>query len=1855
MSMNSESNNINTVSKYWKRKILNREVIQELHHEQYNLPTVIILKKEIEYFNKLTSKNPIAQYTVINAVFSFLLKKLISEFDGFIVSNYKEYEHPLLFSFPVNLEMSFKEYLQNIKNEVLETLQYASYDYKNRLTDSRNWSYYNISINSETSPDCKGILINVQINDSEDIEVNISYLEAFANKALIELLNQSFREYLVNLEDNLTVDLWNFSLLSEKERTKVLFDFNSNVVSYPKDKTIVDLFEKQVTETPDDVAVVFENSKVTFAELNKKSNQLANYISSKHNVKNGDVIGVFLPKSDLGIISLLAILKLGATYLPIDINYPQERINYIIKDSGLNLLIGADYEFKIPNCDLLNINAVRFEDYDSKNINTQISPKDLAYLIYTSGSTGLPKGVMVEHTSNINMSLDQIRFFKVTGTDKIVWFASVAFDASISEIMMSLYSGATLCIPTEETIKDKDRFVVFLKETQASVITFPPSYLGLLSEDDISGLRCIITAGESANPTHAQAIVESGTDYYNAYGPTECAVCASMYKVSKEDFGKSMIPIGKSISNSQIYILDDYLNPVSIGVTGKLYVSGAGVARGYLNKPELTAEKFIDNPFIEGTRMYDTGDLGSWLPDGNIEFLGRKDHQVKLRGYRIELGEIENAILQYSDQLKQVVVEVKGENEEKVLVAYFVSVTNLDKSALRSFLQNSLPDYMIPGFYIALEKLPLTPNGKIDRKALPGISENDIIRKEYIAPESETEKILVAIWQEVLGLEKIGVSDNFFELGGHSLIVAQVINRMHKQLKKTVSFKVFFANPTIKALSQQLHNNDYAPLPIAAVMESYPLTASQNRLWILSQMEGGSLAYNMPAAVNLKGIVDFDTFVQSFKIIIDRHEILRTYFKTNKEGEVRQHIIPAEEAKFTIIEEDFCFANNQREAVTNYLHEKNAEPFDLEQAPLIRASLIKLKENEYVFFLSLHHVIGDGWSIELLVSEFVKAYNGLSQGRAINLPELKIQYKDYAVWLNGHIQQEEQQTSEQYWLDQFKGDLPVLELPGFKKRPLIQTYNGNQLRYHFSAEFLEKVKVFSQKQDVTLFMVLMAGINALLHRYTGQEDIILGTPIAGREHPDLENQIGLYLNTLGIRTQFKEKGNFLDLVALQKKTLLNAYDHQNYPFDALIGKLNLKRDTSRSALFDVLVILQNQSQLNNLNTEALVGLEFSNYDFSGKMSQFDLTFTFVETNDLELSIEYNTDIYDKFLIERMFVHFENLLNAFLLQPTKAIQEVDYLEVLEKQQLILEFNDTDVAYSKDETLLDLFEKQVKKTPHQIAVVFEDQELTYKELNENANQLAHYLVENYTIAPDDLIGIKLERSEQILVVILGILKSGAAYVPIDVNYPQERIAYIEKDSNSKIVIDQKALQSFNKVQKKYSKENLEKINIPEDLAYIIYTSGTTGNPKGVMIEHRNAVELINWSKVEFDSAKFEIMYAVTSYCFDLSVYEFFYALSIGKKIRILRSALEIKEFVSMEDKILLNTVPSVVRQLLENKIDLKNVSLINMAGEIVPVDIVKKLQKLPIEIRNLYGPSEDTTYSTAYLIKNQEYRSILIGKPISNSQVYILDDYFNPVSIGVTGKLYVSGAGVARGYLNKTELTAEKFMNNPFIEGTRMYDTGDLGCWLPDGNIEFLGRKDQQVKLRGYRVELGEIENAILQYSEDLKQVVVEVKGENEEKVLVAYFVSATELDKSKLRSFLQNSLPDYMIPGFYIALEKLPLTPNGKIDRKALPGISENDIIRKEYIAPESEIEKKLVAIWQEVLGVEKIGITDNFFELGGHSLNAMVAIKKIIAEFDIEISISDFFLNKTIQGVANLIVEKRWLATDVITENELTI
>ncbi|SMO96628.1 amino acid adenylation domain-containing protein, partial [Flavobacterium nitrogenifigens] len=1355
---------------------------------------------------------------------------------------------------------------------------------------------------------------------SSSLIVELKYNANIYDAQLIKKITHHVFNLVKGFSVHKTSALSSLDYLTLEEEKELLVGFNGVTLEPLTDYTLVDLFEEQVERTPNNVAVVFEQTQLTYQELNEKSNQLAYYLRENYAIRADDLIGIKMDRTENMIITILGILKSGAAYVPIDVNYPEDRIIYIEEDSSCKAVIDDNI--------LENFTKVQ-DKFSKENIAKISTANDLAYLIYTSGSTGKPKGVMVENKNAVEL-INWSRFeFDSSKFEVMYATTSYCFDMSVYEIFYTLSIGKKIRV-LRNALEIKD----YINKESKIVLDTVPSVIRKLLEDnlDLKNIVFINMGGEIVPLDIVKKLPTEKIEVRNLYGPSEDTTYSTCYLIQNKEY--KTIPIGKPLSNTQIYILDDSFRPLPIGVTGKVYISGAGLSRGYQNRAELTQEKFILNPFIEGERMYDTGDLGRWLLDGNIEYIGRKDQQVKIRGFRIELEEIETAILQYSQDLKQVVVEAKESNHEKVLIAYFTASESIDKSELRAYLQGKLPDYMVPGFYIELDELPLNPNGKIDRKALPGVEGEDLIRGEYVLPKNKKEEELVAIWQEVLGIERVGITDNFFELGGHSLSVAQVVNRIHKQFGKTITIKLFFANPTIEELSKELQDSEYIAIPKAPESESYPLTASQRGLWIMSQLEGGSLAYNMPGAVLLKGNIDTNKFEESFKLLLQRHEILRTYFKADNEGNIRQYIIPTEQLDFKISSEDFSFAENQQEAIATYIKARKHEIFDLEQAPLLRASLLKLKEQEYVFFLSMHHIIGDGWSMELLVSEVVEAYNRLIQGKKVDFPELGIQYKDYAVWLNGALQQAKNQASEAYWLNQFAGELPVLDLPSFKTRPLVKTYNGANISHHFSQAFLEELKAFSKAQDVTLFMTLMAGINTLLYKYSGQNDIIVGTSIAGREHPDLENQLGLYLNTLAIRTRFEPDGSFLDLVSAQKNTLLGAYEHQNYPFDALVGKLNLQRDPSRSALFDVSIVLQNQSQLNNLKGEELRDLEMEPYEFSSATAQFDIIFTFAESDGLSLMISYNTDIYEEYLIERMFTHFENLIRESIEQPERLMKEIDYLTFEEQNQLLTAFNDTNTAYPREKTIVDLFEEQVRKTPNNIAVIFENNKLTYQELNEKSNQLAYYLRENYAIKPDDLVGVKLAKSDKMIVALLGVLKSGAAYLPIDVNYPQDRITYIEEDCKCKIVLDEEEMMLCNLERYKYGKENPDPINQSGDLAYVIYTSGSTGQPKGVMVEHSSNVNMSLDQIKTFGVTQNDKVVWFASVAFDASISEIMMSLYSGAALCIpgeetIKDKEEFVQFLKATQSTVVTFPPSYLA-LLSNE-DISGLRCIITAGE------------------------------------------------------------------------------------------------------------------------------------------------------------------------------------------------------------------------------------------------------------------------------------------------------------------------------------
>ncbi|WP_299315823.1 non-ribosomal peptide synthetase [uncultured Aquimarina sp.] len=1672
------------------------------------------------------------------------------------------------------------------------------------------------------------------------LSLHLEYNTDIYEIAFIEKMVMHLENFIENCIRHSSESIAKLEYLSESEKKQLLYDFNITEKEFLQDKNVVESFVAKVNGTPDALALVFEGKELTYRELDGFSNQLAHYLLENYDLSKEDLIGVKLDRSDWLVISLLAVLKTGCAYVPIDATYPQQRIDYIEKDSNCKVIIDEN----------LLVEFNQQEDILKTLPEIEIKPSNLAYVIYTSGSTGKPKGVMIEHKSLLNLCDWHISEYNLDVSSRGSLYAGIGFDASVWEIYPYLLSGGSLYpISNQEIRYDINLLTEFLRDHKITHTYLPTKICEeLVIQGAVLGDTKILTGGEALKlPENINNL-----KIYNNYGPSENTVVTTSFDL-KDRIG-DVIPIGRPISNTQIYIISESLELQPIGVVGEICISGEGLSRGYLNREALTLEKFISHPFNEEKRLYRTGDLGKWLPNGMIEFSGRKDDQIKIRGYRIELGEIENSLLAMTTIHQAVVVDQKIDNE-KVLAAYIVGNSDINKQELRVALSNELPEYMVPNYYIDLDELPLTSNGKIDKKALPKITDQDLVKEEYVAPVTKEEKQLVLIWEEILGIKNIGVTDNFFELGGHSLKMTLVVNEIKQILGLEVSIKDMFLYPTIRGIVSRLDKINYSVIPQALEEESYALSSSQLRLWTLSQFESGSIAYNIPAAFEFKGFLDINKFTQAFRTILERHESLRTVFRQNEKGDVRQYITDIERLMFDIDLHDLRDVENQTTHIEGVIEKSFNYYFNLNEAPLVKLSLIKVTATHHILIFNMHHIISDGWSMEILSTEFMKVYDRLLQEKEPTLPILSIQYKDYATWLSGAEQQAKLSVSRDYWLSKYSGDLPILELPTSKIRPKLKTYNGDTLTYRFSKKISTRLQLFAEKNGVSLFMVLMSGINGLFSRYTNMSDIVLGTAVAGRGDKDLENQIGLYLNTLAIRTEFEKTMNFEDLLSIQKQTLLDAYTHQDYPFDRLIEELNLQRDVSRSALFDVMVVLQNQQNLFSSESLLLEGLEVKPYQgLSRKVSQFDMSFIFSEEQDhLSLYLEYNTDIYKADFIKKMTIHLENFLTGCINDVQKSITQIHYLNEQEKNQLLTEFNETKTQYPVDKTIIDLFLSQVASNPEATALVCEDKELTYKELDELSDQFSNYLVSNYSIAIEDFIGVKLERNEWFVISLLAILKIGGVYVPIDPGYPEDRIDYIEKDCECKLCIDHKEFQCFIDNQKFYSK----KIEFPkytsDNLGYIMYTSGSTGKPKGVLIEQKSIVRLVrNTNYIEIN--KNDRVLGLSNFSFDGSTFDIFITLLNGATLVIAPKDifldLQKLNYIIEKQRIssfFLTTV--LFNTIVESKLSaLKGLKYLLFGGEQVSLKHVKDFKELypTVNLHHVYGPTENTTFSTYYKIENIDLgaHTVPIGVPLSNSTCYVLDFNHNPVPIGIVGEICLGGEGLARGYLNRPELTSERFIKNPFEDTERLYKTGDLGKWLPDGTIEFVGRKDDQVKIRGHRIELGEIEYQ-LQTNTDIKESVVLVKDKKGAgKELIAYVVLEKEQNAASLRKYLSERLPEYMLPSYFVEVEKLPLTANGKVNKKALSnakGIKLSSGI--EYIAPKTDIEEKLAKIWEEVLEIEKIGITDNFFELGGHSLKATKLLSIIHNQFDVSIDIQQIFTNPTIEYLAMNIENSQWL------------
>jgi amino acid adenylation domain-containing protein len=1727
------------------------------------------------------------------------------------------------------------------------------------------------------------------IEIGEEIFCSIEYNTALYKEDRIKRTVSHFKTLFHSVISNPEIRVDSMNILPEEERHKLIYEFNESEAEYTKEKTISALFEEQVARTPDNIAVEFEEKELTYKELNEQANQVAHYLREQYQIKPDDLVGVMMDRSEEMIVALLGIMKSGGAYVPLDPEYPEERIRYMLEDSGCKVLITQSElqtrllsivpstsvpSYGAGNHELIIVTIETLLTSNSPIVNSQssiVNLQDLAYVIYTSGSTGRPKGVMIEQRGFINMIFDQQSGFNITSSSRVLQLASPSFDVSLHEMFTALLCGGTLVLINKDKITTPMSFLNYVEEKRVSIASMSPAFLKTLEHHPLPTIHTLVTGGEPPSKEEV-SFYHKTKQYINAYGPTETSVCAAYYRVTSDTNYRGDLPIGKPVSNISIYILNESLPPVPIGVFGEICISGVGLARGYVNNPVSTAEKFIAHPFKKDERLYRTGDLGRWLPDGNIEFFGRKDDQVKIRGYRIECGEIEQTLLQHPEVEQAVVVAriIPGETQE--LVGYLISREELTVSELRLHAGRFLPEYMIPSWFVRLERFPLTSSGKIDRKALP-VPEGMGLETgvEYVAPRDEIERQLATIWEEVLGREKVGIHDNFFEIGGHSLKATRIVSRYHSVSDIELWLRDIFQYPTIAALaevSKSKLKTGYQSITLIKEQSHYPLSHAQKRLWVLHHMEESPIAYNMPSALMLEGDFNHRAFQKALEDLIDRHEILRTSFITI-EGEPRQKI--RKEAGFRIEEIDLRENHNimsNAESLQKYAENEARTPFNLEKDHLLRVKLLRVSETTYLLLFTMHHIIGDGWSIGVLVRELVDRYEGYCQGREISLEPLRIQYKDYAAWQNRQIESDAVEVHRTYWHEKLSGEIPTLDTPTDYARPPVQTFKGASHHFQINETISEELKTLNSRYGVSLFMTLTALVKVLLYRYTEQEDIIVGTPVAGRQHRDLETQIGFYINTLVLRDTIRGENSFGEVLEKIKRTSTEAYDHQIYPFDRLVEELDLRRDLSHSPIFDVMVILQN-----NEDAEFdLPGVRITPFEAETTISKFDLTFNFMETeNGIQGGIEYNSDLFKSDRIERMAVHFQELLKGVLSDTDQEIQAVNILSEHEKRQLLGIFNDKQSVYPGEKTIVDLFEEQVKRTPHNVAIVFENKKLTYHELNEQSNQLAHYLKENYQIQPDDLIGVMVGRSEKMIITILGILKSGGAYVPIDPEYPEERIRFILEDSDCKALITQSELKTrllsivsstgvpsygtgnheltvvtIETVLTSHSPiDNLQSTIVnPHHLAYVMYTSGSTGRPKGVMVTHDNIVSFHLNIKKSFSLQPSDTILGLTTICFDISVLELVCSLLSGMKLIIASDNVcqepdEIIRVINEYNISVLQVTPSRLGLLMEagGTDALGGLNTLLIGGEELPENIFQKLKPLgTVNIYNVYGPTETTIWSCGKMLNDGV---LTIGTPLLNEEVYILSKGMINTPIGVAGEIFIGGTGLARGYISTPELTAEKFIPHPFDRESRLYRTGDLGRWLTDGNIEFLGRKDDQVKIRGYRIECGEIEQIMLQHSSIREVVVSARKMTGGTMELVGYIICSEEVKIPEIRSYLGTYLPEYMIPSYFVRIDHMPLTQNGKIDRKALPVPEGLEISTgKEYVPPRDEMERELVTIWEEVLGRQNIGIEDNFFELGGHSLKALKLVSKIQKIYDVDISLMSVFQAPVIKDLVLKVV-----------------
>jgi len=2211
------------IKDYWTKKISSIEDIfmqpgRETGPHRYNTLEFAVDSAVASRLKSVAKCNETNEYIILLAFFNILLYKYYGHQEIIVSSPLLKVEHDIndggggsLIFYKCNLNEyeSLKKLLQNTRSEFHESIAYSDYDFKEfqallEKKGIRDRRYYRFGFSDRRVNRESRVFEDVSLqlrsegHHNGKLQAQVKYDKELFDEKFIQRFTYHYGNVLQYLSESLDTTIGEVEILSSLEKQELLVDFNDTAKEYPENKTIPGLFEDQVLGTPDNIAVIAPSITadihLTYRDLNEKSGQLASLLREK-GVEPDTIVGVMIERSIEMIIGILGILKAGGAYLPIDPYYPQERIDYMLKDSGAKILLTA------ADCGF-NFHHSSFIFHHSSH------SSHLAYLIYTSGSTGRPKGVMIEHASAVNLLFAMQDKYPFTPADTYLLKTSYIFDVSLTELFGWTMGGGRLAILEKNGEKDPQVISDWIERHHVTHINFVPSMfnafvsqLGSKNINRLAGLKYIFLAGEALLPELVSKFRSLNTSIRleNIYGPTESSVYSSKYSLAGWS-GSGNIPIGRPLPNIELYILNKYNHLQPLEIPGELCIGGTGLARGYLNRPELTAEKFIDfhhSSFItHHSKLYRTGDLARWLPDGNIQYLGRMDYQVKIRGHRIECGEIESKLKKIA-AVKEAVVIVRDDKQgNKYLAAYFTAEKEVTPRECYTYLEKILPDFMIPAFFIQLKQLPLTTTGKIDRKSLPEPGADNLSKTQYEALGNEIEKRLAVIWQEVLNVDKIGRNDNFFQLGGNSLLGIRVANKIQEWLGEIVHVTVLFNAPTLKELAVQLepyrldmdlkvdqakvakfrkiikplpplemlgpknppaafilspprcgttllrvilaghpqlfappelelltfntladrkeelsgkfayfadgairaimevkgcsaeqalsmmkefesrgltsrefyrtmqqwlgnkllvdktpwyalniealkraedyfekprylhllrdphaaihsfenarlsqifrYEHDFLPRELAELvwltcnqnileflkdipverkhtikfeelirdpepvtrgicnflgidyreemikvfensskkmtdgihpeskmlgdvrffthtgidplvknkwqeqykseflgditirlakalgyledkvesdsltiesapeLEYYPLSPAQRRLWILDQFKENNITYNIPMVFRVEGDLNREVLEKAFEAVINRHESLRTTF-IMVGGEPMQKIHDFESRRFKLQYIDLKGKKDCEEETQRLVRGEMKTAFDLQEGPLLKVILIRLEEKRYVLFFNLHHIICDGWSMRLLVNELITLYETYMGHIENPLAPMRFQYKDYSQWLNGEKGETIMSRAAIFWLEEFSGEIPVLNLPTDYPRPAIQSFEGNIVYSELSKGETNALTEIARSNGATSFMVLLALYNILLSKLSGQEDIIIGTPIAGRRNVDLEPIIGMFVNTLALRNHpFGQKIFSVFLKEVKEKTLF-AFENQDYQFEELVEKVSAARDMSRNPLFDVMFVFQNTFIITGeLPRQETRKLKIIPYTDEHWISKFDLTLRGEEAGEqFYFSIEYSTGLFKKETIERFFSYFKKIITSVIKDPGKNISEIEIVSEEEKNQVLYEFNTTQAEFPRDKTIHWLFEEQVEKTPDNIALdgpsvgsihgsSLQNIQVTYREANEKSGRFAAIL-QARGIRPGAIVGIMTGRSLEMVTGILGILKAGGAYLPIDPDSPGERIEFMLKDSGAKLLVTTGILANLPSYPLTFLPSYLQNSS---NLAYIIYTSGTTGKPKGVIVTHRSAVNYIVWAAktyVKNENFNFPLF---SSIAFDMSVTSLFTPLVTGNAI-ILYGGNTNEFFIGriIEEKRahLIKLTPShlqLLKDIDKEKIMKSVIKQFIVGGEELDSQLAGDIYRRfdgKIRIYNEYGPTEAAVGCMIYQFDpaRDNRKTVPVGLPIHNTRIYLADKYQKPVPIGVVGEIYISGDGIAPGYLNRVELTAEKFIGNPFVPGERMYRSGDLGRWLPGGIIEFLGRVDHQVKIRGYRIELGEIENLAASYNEIETAVVAARENERGNKYLCVYFTAGRSIPVLDLKEYLLSHLPGYMIPSYFVQLDKMPLTSNGKIDRKALPDPGLNIENISEFIPPGNDTEEKLAAMWSEILGIEKekISVEANFFEIGGNSLFLIMLFSRVRKEFGIEIPITQMYDNPTIKKISTTIASNDFIEQPVSLLNRL--